>query len=181
VARIGGHHFNELIHWCEDREFDFRLQLAGIGVNYLAGAVIHHDAQTGLGGMRSYFRYGVGEAIGQELGVFLTPSLPLIWRLGSDVAILWRCLLAKGPGAALFYTMLLAAFHAGTLRHLLFDPYDVRRRYPRSAGRVRALRSIPQHCTELTARQRSLLRAGHQRRGAVIEAGRGAEDQRPAR
>src|SRR5690606_32472995 len=25
IDHIGGYHFDELIHWCEDREFDFRL------------------------------------------------------------------------------------------------------------------------------------------------------------
>lgn len=61
ARRIGGYHFDQLIHWCEDREFDFRLQLAEIPVRHVPEAVIYHDAQQIGGGLRSYFRYGTGE------------------------------------------------------------------------------------------------------------------------
>lgn len=169
VSQIGGYHFDELIHWCEDREFDFRLQLADISVTHLPDAIIHHDAQSGIGGLRSYFRYGIGEAVGEELGIFLTPTLPVVWRLGTDVQILLACLRAKGSGAASFYTALLGAFHAGTVWHSVFDPYRVRRRYPPTARRVRTLHSTPQHCTELTPAQRETLREAHRRAGRVIE------------
>lgn len=171
AERIGGYHFDELIHWCEDREFDFRLQLANIRVVSLPSATIHHDAQRGIGGLRSYYRYGIGEGIGQELGIFLTPAVPLAWRVCTDVQILWRCFRDKGPGAAFTYSLLLGAFHVGTFRQLVFDPYRVRRRYPPTVRRVRVLGCTPQHCTELTPAQREALRAAHRREGRVIEPG----------
>lgn len=95
---IGGYHYDPLVHWCEDREFDFRLQLADIPVVHLPDAVIHHDAQHGLQNLRSYWRYGIGEGIGQQLGVFTTcgrARAVATVRLGADVARL-----CAGQGAA---------------------------------------------------------------------------------
>jgi hypothetical protein len=171
AGRIGGYHFDPLIHWCEDREFDFRLQMAGIPVAYEPSAVIHHDAQVGAQDLRSYWRYGIGEGIGQELGVFTTPAVPLLWRLASDVAIVAACARAKGLLAGAYYVLTLMAFHTGTIYHLLADPYRVRHRYPPFAGRVRLLRSIPQHCTALTAEQKDVLRRRHARAGHPIQSG----------
>jgi glycosyltransferase involved in cell wall biosynthesis len=167
--RIGGFHFSPLIHWCEDREFDFRLQMANIPVLYEPEAKIFHDAQVGVQDLRSYWRYGVGEAIGQELGLFTTPAIPLLWRLISDVAIVARCVRDKGILAGAYYVVTLAAFHAGTLHHLLADPFRVRHRYPKTARRVRMLRSIPQHCTALTEAQKLTLRKQHARANTPIE------------
>jgi GT2 family glycosyltransferase len=168
AEHIGGYHFDPLIHWCEDREFDFRLQLADIPVLYEASAVIFHDAQRGAQDLRSYWRYGKGEAIGQELGLFTTPALPVIWRLVSDLLIVIECARAKGAWAGAYYVATLGAFHAGTAWHLLVDPYRVRSRYPPTARRVRMLRSIPQHCTALTDEQKRVLRAHHARAGRYI-------------
>jgi uncharacterized protein YbdZ (MbtH family) len=166
--QIGGHHFNPLIHWCEDREFDFRLQMANIPVWYEPSAEIHHDAQIGAQDLRSYWRYGIGEAIGQELGVTTTPALPLIWRFISDVQIVVACARAKGLMAGAYYVVTLAAFHAGSLWHFLADPYQVRRRYPKTARRVWMLHSIPQHCTALTLQQKDRLRQQHALAGHLI-------------
>lgn len=168
AEHIGGYHFDPLLHWCEDREFDFRLQLAGIPVAYEPRATIRHGAQVGVQDLRSYWRYGIGEGIGQELGVFTTPAIPLVWRLWSDLAIVLACARAKGLLAGLYYVATLAAFHAGTLHHLLADPYRVRGRYPPHAGRVRLLGSIPQHCTALTHAQKQALRRRHARAGHAI-------------
>lgn len=168
AEHIGGYHFDPLIHWCEDREFDFRLQLADIPVLYEGSAVILHDAQRGAQDLRSYWRYGTGEAIGQQLGLFTTPAVPLIWRLASDLVIVMECARAKGLLAGAYYVLTLGAFHAGTMWHLLVDPYKVRSRYPLTARRVRMLRSIPQHCTALTDEQQRVLRAHHARAGRYI-------------
>jgi predicted dehydrogenase len=157
AEHIGGYHFDPLIHWCEDREFDFRLQMADIPVLYEGTATISHGAQVGVQNLRSYWRYGHGEAIGQELGVFTTPAVPLLWRLLSDVEIVWSCARAKGALAGAYYAMTLVAFHSGTAWHVAADPYRVRHRYPSSARRIRMLRSIPQHCTELTGEQKRRL------------------------
>jgi Glycosyl transferase family 2 len=169
VSKIGGHYFDPLIHWCEDREFDFRLQLAGIPVLYEASAEIFHGAQRGAQNLRSYWRYGIGEGIGQQLGVFTTPGAPVVWRLYSDLAIVVSCMRRKGILAGLYYAVTLAVFHAGTVWHLLADPFSVRARYPKTAERVRILHSIPQHCTALTERQKAALRAHHRRAGRLID------------
>jgi GT2 family glycosyltransferase len=169
AARIGGYHFDSLIHWCEDREFDFRLQMANVPVCYEPDGVIFHDAQVGAQDLRSYWRYGIGEGIAQELGIFTTSSLPVLWRTLSDSKILIDCAREKGLLAALYYFVTLCAFHAGTAWHLLTDPYQVRPRYPKWAARVRLLRSIPQHCTALTDEQKQALRERHARAGCVIQ------------
>jgi hypothetical protein len=169
VDKIGGYYFDPLIHWCEDREFDFRLQLAGIPVLYEPSAEIFHGAQRGAQNLRSYWRYGIGEGIGQELGVFTTPALPVVWRLCSDLAIVLACGWRKGVLAGLYYAVTLAVFHAGTTWHLLADPFGVRSRYPESAERVRVFNSIPQHCTVLTEGQKAALRAHHWRAGHRID------------
>lgn len=169
VDHIGGYHFDELIHWCEDREFDFRLQLAGIPVVYLPEARIFHDAQHGFANMRSYFRYGVGEGIAQETGVFTTPAVPVLWRWYEAVRTLAHCARGKGAGAAAYYALLKIAFHTGTAHHLLNDPYGVRDRYPASAKRARMVRSIPQHSTRLTKAQLRRLRRAHWEAGRRIE------------
>jgi glycosyltransferase involved in cell wall biosynthesis len=175
--RIGGYHFDPLIHWSEDREFDFRLQMAEIPVLYEGSAVIAHDAQQGVQDLRSYWRYGIGEGIGQELGVFTTPAVPIVWRLFSDLAIVAECSRQKGWLAGAYYLVTLGAFHAGTVWHLLRDPYAVRARYPKTARRVRMWRSIPQHCTALTDGQRERLREQHARAGHQIEPSRGFRER----
>ena len=169
VDRIGGYYFDPLIHWCEDREFDFRLQLAGIPVLYEPSAEIFHGAQRGAQNLRSYWRYGIGEGIGQQLGVFTTPALPVLWRLYSGVAIVLACTRAKGVLAGLYYAVTLMVFHTGTAYHLLADPFGVRSRYPAGAQRVRLFNSIPQHCTALTQGQKEALRAHHRRAGRRID------------
>lgn len=168
IDHIGGYHFDELIHWCEDREFDFRLQLAGIPVVFLPEARIFHDAQHGFANMRSYFRYGVGEAVAQETGVFTTPAVPVAWRLFEASRTLVHCAQAKGVGAAAYYALLKAAFHTGTAHQLLNDPYQVRDRYPVTAKRARMVRSIPQHSTRLTKAQQRRLRRAHWEAGRRI-------------
>jgi glycosyltransferase involved in cell wall biosynthesis len=157
AEHIGGYHFDPLIHWCEDREFDFRLQMADIPVLYEPTATILHGAQVGIQNLRSYWRYGHGEAIGQELGVFTTPAVPVLWRLLSDLRIVSACALDKGLLAGAYYAVTLVAFHGGTAWHMIADPYRVRHRYPETTRRIRLLRSIPQHCTKLTDEQKRRL------------------------
>jgi len=166
--KIGGH-FSSLIHWCEDREFDFRMQMANIPVLYEGSATIHHDAQVGIQDLRSYWRYGIGEAIGQELGIFTTPLIPFLWRFCSDLRTVLECSFAKGALAGAYYCLTLLAFHSGTAWHKLRDPYNVKRRYPDTARKVRMLWSIPQHCTILTDKQKQKLMAHHKRAGVTFE------------
>ncbi len=136
---------------------------------YLPEARIFHDAQHGFGNMRSYFRYGVGEGIAQETGVFTTPAVPVVWRLFEASRTLVHCARDKGVGAAAYYALLKAAFHTGTAHHLLNDPYRVRERYPASAKRARMVWSIPQHSTKLSGAQLRRLRRAHWEAGRRIE------------
>jgi len=161
VKHIGGYHFNPLMHWCEDREFDFRVQLAQIPVKFVKQAVIHHDAQIGFANLRSYWRYGIGEGIGQEQGVLNTPAIPFLWRLADSIRSITECLLKKGPAVAAYYALTLLVFHSATVYHLLCDPYDVRRRYSPLAKRTRMLSPIREHGTHLTAAQRKRLLRAH--------------------
>jgi glycosyltransferase involved in cell wall biosynthesis len=167
LAAIGGYHYSPLIHWEEDREFDFRLQLAGIPVVYRPDAVVHHAAQDGVSDLRSGFRYGLGEGIGQELGLFITPSLP--WRLWNDLRSVAEVARRKGLPTAAYRVTWLTSYHLGTLYHWARDPYDVRRQYPPTAGRIRVGRGVPGHTTKLEERHREALRRAHRRAGRIIE------------
>ncbi|GAB2793768.1 glycosyltransferase family 2 protein [Streptomyces daliensis] len=169
VDRIGGYHYSGLIHWEEDREFDFRLQLAGIPVAYLPDAVVEHAPQSGLTDLRSGLRYGIGEGIGQELGLFPTPRMR--WRLANDLGSIVSIGRRKGPGPAFYRTAWLTSYHLGTLYQHLRDPYGVRPHYPRTARRVRAHPGVPGHSTLLSGEQRALLRASHERQGRRITSG----------
>lgn len=167
IPAMGGYHYSSLIHWEEDREFDFRLQLAGLSVVYLPDAVVHHAAQDGVSDLRSGFRYGLGEGIGQELGLFITPSL--LWRLWNDVTSIAQVARRKGLKTAAYRTAWLMSYHLGTLYHHWRDPYGVRAHYPPSAQRIRVGRGVPGHATKLEERHREALRLAHQRSGRVIK------------
>lgn len=168
VDNIGGYHFDPLIHWCEDREFDFRVQMAGIPVEFLPEGRIHHDSQAGFSNLRSYWRYGIGEGIGQEIGVFTTPAVPVLWRTADSARSIGECLLRKGLGTALYYALTLAIFHSAGVYHRFADPYRVRSAYPPSARRLRMLGPIRQHGTELSPQQRRRLAAAHTAAGHPI-------------
>jgi glycosyltransferase involved in cell wall biosynthesis len=163
---IGGYHYSSLIHWEEDREFDFRLQLAGIPVHERPDAIVSHAAQNGISDLRSGFRYGIGEGIGQELGLFITPWLP--WRLANDLGSVLRIARIGGLGPALYRIAWLSSYHAGTLYHVLRDPYGVRPCYPDGVGRLRVTRGVPGHTTKLASGHADLLRAEHLRQGRRI-------------
>ncbi|MEU3169766.1 glycosyltransferase [Streptosporangium sp. NPDC006930] len=175
VHRIGGYHYSDLIHWEEDREFDFRLQLAGIQVAYLPDAIVRHAPQQGFSDLRSGFRYGLGEGIGQELGLFITPALR--WRLANDAGSVLEKARRRGIGPAVYRVAWLTAYHLGTLYHTLADPYRVRTRYPATAARVKVHHGVPGHTTKLNSVHRQALRAAHLRQGRRIEPQR--DENRP--
>lgn len=167
IPAIGGYHYSPLIHWEEDREFDFRLQLAGIAVHYLPDAVVTHAAQDGVSDLRSGFRYGIGEGIGQELGLFITPSA--LWRYWNDLTSIVDVVRRKGLVTAAYRTVWLTSYHLGTLYHRICEPYGVRPHYPATAGRIRVSKGVPGHTTKLEERHREVLRLAHRRAGRVIE------------
>jgi glycosyltransferase involved in cell wall biosynthesis len=164
--RIGGYHYSSLIHWEEDREFDFRLQLAGIPVSYLPDAVVLHAAQDGVSDLRSGFRYGLGEGIGQELGLFLSPRLG--WRLADDARSVGQIARRRGLAPAVYRIAWLTSYHLGTLYQTVRDPYQVRPLFPASAGRVRAAPGVSGHTTKLSPDHIRLLRESHARQGRQI-------------
>lgn len=166
IDRIGGYHYSELIHWQEDREFDFRLQLAGIPVHLAPECVVFHAAQRGVADLRSGHRYGIGEGIGRELGLFVTP--PPWWRLLDDIRSLAKVWQAKGAGPALYRMVWLAAYNLGTVRQTLFDPYKVRPLYPPHARRVRSRVGVSVHSTRLDDSCREILRRSHAAQGRII-------------
>lgn len=66
---IGGHFFDEDLHWTEDHEFDQRVQRAGLKINYDPTATIQHGELTAKSDLRSAFRYGTGYFEGVKKGV----------------------------------------------------------------------------------------------------------------
>jgi glycosyltransferase involved in cell wall biosynthesis len=166
LPKIGGYHYSDFVHSQQDREFDFRLQLAGIPVHLEPEAIIYHAAQTGAADLRSGHKYGMGEAIGRELGIFVTPS-PW-WRLADDLRSIAQVLSAKGIAPAAYRMTWLAAYNLGTWRHHLFDPYGVRPRYPAEAKRVHNRTGVSVHSTKLDASYQAALRASHARQGRAI-------------
>lgn len=163
---IGGYQYSDLIHWEEDREFDFRLQLAGIPVHYVPEGIVYHVAQHGRSDLRSGFRYGVGEAIGQELGLFLTPTA--MWRLWTDVVAVGRVWRRKGFLAAAYMLVWRLAYHAGILFQLAVDPNRVRRSYPANARRLRTFAAVPDYETKMKPKHAEALRYAHLRQGRII-------------
>lgn len=166
VREMGGYHYSPLIHWQEDREFDFRAQLAGHRVEYCPAGVIEHAAQDGISDLRSGFRYGLGEAIGRELGLFVTP--PWHWSLRSDLASVGGSLRRKGMGPAIYRLCWLACYRTGSLWHRVRDPYGVRPRYPDGARPVRTRTGTPVGATRLNDEVTAALRAAHRSVGRQI-------------
>jgi hypothetical protein len=166
VDDMGGYHYSPLIHWQEDREFDFRAQLAGHVVHHCPEGIIEHAAQDGISDLRSGFRYGIGETIGRELGLFVTPSLS--WSALDDLGSVLDCLRRKGPAPAAYRALWLACYRAGSAWQLLRDPYGVRRHYPADAARIRTRTGVGVNATRLSAECADALRRSHLRQGRRI-------------
>jgi glycosyltransferase involved in cell wall biosynthesis len=166
ISRMGGYHYSPLIHWQEDREFDFRAQLAGLEVEYCADGVIEHAAQDGVSDLRSGFRYGMGEAIGRELGLFVTPRWH--WSVRSDLSSVLAALRGKGVAPAIYRTLWLACYRTGTAWHRFRDPYGVRAHYPDGAAPVRTRTGTPVGATQLSEECAAALRTAHRDQGRRI-------------
>jgi glycosyltransferase involved in cell wall biosynthesis len=166
IEKMGGYHYSDFIHSQQDREFDFRLQLTGVPVYLDLDCVIYHAAQTGAADLRSGHKYGIGEGIGRELGIFVTPS-PL-WRAVDDIRSLGQVWRAKGFGPAVYRAIWLTAYNLGTARQALFDPYRVRDKYPPEARRVRSRTGVSVHSTRLSESYQNALRRSHAQQGRVI-------------
>lgn len=79
AAKIGGHFFNKKLIWREDADLDFRIREANIDIKPVSDGVIYHGQLTLKTDLRSTFRYGVGEAIADELGLRLTDVPRSTW------------------------------------------------------------------------------------------------------
>ena len=166
VEKIGGYHYQPLLYWGEDRELDFRLQLADISVEYVPDAIVVHAAQTRAADLRSAFRYGIADTIGQELGLFITPSI--LWNFWSDLRSVLLCARRKSLLTALYRVVWLGSLTIGTLFGWMYDPYRVRARYPTGAKRYKMWRGVPEWGTKLSDRHKRLLRRSHMEQGRNI-------------
>jgi len=72
ASQLGGHIFNPALIWREDADLDHRIRAAGIAIRSVGDGVIYHGPLTVRGDLRSTFRYGMGEAIADHLGLDLT-------------------------------------------------------------------------------------------------------------
>lgn len=67
--RVGGYFFDERLPWKEDADLDCRIRSAGIGIVAVDECVIDHAALSLREDLRSNYRYGVGAAIADHLGI----------------------------------------------------------------------------------------------------------------
>ena len=156
---IGGYLFSVHLPFREDREFDFRLQLAGYAV-VPTPATVRHAPQRGAADLRSAFRYGRGERLGRRMGLFATPSRRwTILDLGRS--LLWysrRC----RPSVAGYLAVWTVVFWIG-----LTVPTHEEQGVPGTAFRVRA--GVPMWTTELPRPYATALRRHHAEMGRIIK------------
>lgn len=77
--RVGGYFFDERLPWKEDADLDCRIRAAGIEIVPVDNCVIDHLALSLREDMRSNYRYGVGAAIADHLGIeVLHPDRSLV-------------------------------------------------------------------------------------------------------
>ena len=67
--KVGGYYFHGQIPWVEDSEFNYRIQQAGLKVDYDPKAVAYHAPLSLKQDIRRGFRYGRGKRIAKELNL----------------------------------------------------------------------------------------------------------------
>lgn len=72
LQKIGGYAFNIKLIWREDSDLDNRIRNAGIAIVHVPQGVIYHHTISLKTDLRSTFRYGIGLAIANVLGIKLT-------------------------------------------------------------------------------------------------------------
>ncbi len=72
LQKIGGYAFNIKLIWREDSDLDNRIRNAGIVIVHVPQGVIYHHTISLKTDLRSTFRYGIGLAIANVLGIKLT-------------------------------------------------------------------------------------------------------------
>lgn len=102
---IGGYFFDERLRWKEDADLDCRIRRAGIEIVAVPGGRIRHAPLTLRADLRSSFRYGVGAALADALGIEVTTPV-------RSVADAWR---REGPATGVYMAVANAARRAGFL------------------------------------------------------------------
>jgi len=72
LSKIGGYAFNAKLIWREDSDLDNRIRQASIHINHVPKVIIYHHTISLKTDLRSTFRYGIGLAIANVLGIKLT-------------------------------------------------------------------------------------------------------------
>jgi len=158
IPAIGGYLFSSGLPFREDRELDFRLQLAG-KVVVPTKASVRHAPQHGVVDLRSAFRYGRGERIGRRMGLFAKPSWSWVIRDAGRTLVWyarecsWSVTAYLGVWTSIFWCGLLL-------------PVAGERRQPRAPFRV--AEGVPMWSTELPAKYAIALRHQHATMGRTI-------------
>lgn len=115
---IGGHYFDEHIHWTEDADLSSRLTRSGVKVKYVFSARVYHPPLTLKYDLRSAFRYGIGKRIrvlkGKTQGV------------GTHFQNIPDLISKKGAWSGVYYFFWNISFTLGYLYQLAYDPYKVK-------------------------------------------------------
>ncbi|QXC60511.1 glycosyltransferase [Aquihabitans sp. G128] len=160
VADVGGYLFSGNLPFREDREFDFRLQLAG-KVVLPTPATVRHAPQHGAADLRSAFRYGRGERLGRRMGLFATPSVR--WTLLDFGRTLgWYSRRCRLPVVG-YLAIWTVVFWLG----LALQAKEEEDGLPGVAFRVTA--GVPMWTTELPEAYAAALRRSHTEAGRPIE------------
>lgn len=159
IGTVGGYLFSRHLPFREDRELDFRLQLAGLTV-VPTPATVRHAPQHGVADLRSAFRYGRGERLGRRMGLFATPTAR--WTI-SDLGrtLRWYSRRCRLPVAG-YLAVWTVVFWSG-----LVLPVREEADLPIAAFRVPS--GVPMWTTELPETYAAALRRSHADRGGIIE------------
>lgn len=71
-GKIGGYFFDKRLRWREDSNLDNRIRMASVNIIPVPNGLIYHGSIPLKTDLRSTFRYGIGGAIADNLGIKLT-------------------------------------------------------------------------------------------------------------
>jgi len=159
IGLIGGYLFSRQLPFREDRELDFRLQLASLRV-IPTPATVRHAPQHGISDLRSAFRYGRGERLGRRIGLFATPTVR--WTIADFGRTLrWYARRCRLPVAG-YLAIWTVVYWSGLLL-----PTQREADLPKASFRVPS--GVPMWTTELPESYAAALRRNHADRGRMIE------------
>lgn len=143
-----GYYFSHDIFWCEDVDFDQRIQKAKIKILFQKDSIILHKALNLKSDLRSAFRYGTGYRIGIKLD--LIEPIPLyggnkgigksilydfyritkIFKFIYDVAAKKE----KGMMTAFYMCIWMFAFTSGYYMQIIFKYHELEREYEKNTS-----------------------------------------------